>query len=292
MSLPLPADAMPDMIALPGGSFRMGSDRHYPEEAPARDVTVAPFRVARTPTTNRQFAAFVAATGYVTTSERDIDPGEFPELDASQLKAGALVFRPLERVPSHYDWRLWWRYKRGASWRRPEGGRTIFAGRLDHPVVCVSYADAQAYAAWAGLRLPTEIEWEFAARGGASGDYPWGDELAPGGATMANTWSGKFPIAIDKGKAVRTTRVGSFPANDYGLVDVVGNVWEWTSDVFDEAPTKGCCGGEAVDRAYVVKGGSFLCAPDYCARYRPAARQPQTPETAAGHIGFRCAKTW
>lgn len=281
--------AAPDMIALPGGIFRMGSDHHYSEEAPARDVTVAPFRIARTPTTNRQFAAFVTATGYVTTAEREIDPEDFPDVGATRLKPGALVFRPLERVPSSYDWRQWWRYKRGASWRRPEGGGTIFAGRLEHPVVCVSHADAVAYAAWAGLRLPTEAEWEYAARGGAGSDFPWGNELAPHGVAMANTWSGPFPVASDRGKAIRTTRVGSFPANAHGLVDAIGNVWEWTSDEFEDFSSGSCCGGEAGERARVVKGGSFLCAPDYCARYRPAARQPQTVDTAAGNIGFRCA---
>jgi len=265
----------------------MGSDRFYPEEAPARIVEVAPFAIQRAPVTNRQFAAFVADTGYVTEAERAPDPALFPGADPVRLKPGALVFRPLRAVPPSYDWRLWWSYRPGAQWRKPEGDRTVFAGRLDHPVVSVCHSDALAYAEWAGLRLPTEAEWEYAARGGLDdADYAWGDTFDP---DAANIWRGPFPVATDKGKAVRTTPVGRYPANGFGLVDMIGNVWEWTSDQYRDPSAPGCCSPMHGPDALVLKGGSHLCAPEYCMRYRPAARQPQTPDTATTHIGFRCA---
>lgn len=281
----------PEMVRLKGGRFLMGSDRFYPEEAPVREVDVAAFAISCTPVTNRQFVEFIAATGYVTEAERAIDPAAFPDVDPRRLKPGALVFKPLRRAPPAYDWQLWWTYKPGAHWRRPEARKTVQAGRLDHPVVCVSHADASAYAAWAGLRLPTEAEWEYAARGGLSGaDYAWGSEVEPNGKPMANIWRGQFPVDPSGAHRVRTTPIGSFPPNAYGLFDMIGNTWEWTADRFDGSVTEEqCCSGGDAKFAMVVKGGSFLCSPDYCARYRPAARQPQAPDTAAVHIGFRCA---
>lgn len=279
------AAAAEDMVALPAGRFRMGSDRFYPEEAPERDVAVPAFRIDRYPVTNRQFAAFVADTGYVSVAER--------------ARTGALVFRPSREPVATHDWRQWWRLDRAAHWRKPEGKGTVFAGRLDHPVVAVTHEDAAAYAAWAGKRLPSEIEWEYAAWGGREGgDYAWGDTLTPDDQAMANIWQGRFPIVSDNRRRWWTTAVGSYPANGFGLFDVIGNVWEWTRDWYtprgDEA--RSCCGAPpaaALDPASgvanrVVKGGSFLCSPDYCARYRPAARQPQAIDTATCHIGFRC----
>ena len=275
-----------DMVAVPAGRFTMGSDRFYPEEAPTREVSVEAFRIDRHPVTNRQFAAFVADTGYATLAERD--------------RLGALVFTPSrEPLPDH-DWRRWWRLSRDASWRKPEGKTTVHAGRLDHPVVAVAHEDAEAYAAWAGKRLPTEAEWEYAACGGVSGqDYAWGDEFAPDGKALANTWVGRFPVVTSRRQRWGTTPVGDYAANRWGLHDMIGNVWEWTSDWYDLRGERGssCCGAApagAIDPSSgvahrVVKGGSFLCSPDYCARYRPAARQPQAIDTATGHIGFRCA---
>lgn len=282
--------APPGLVRIAGGRFLMGSDRHYPEEGPVREVEVASFAIARTPVTNRQFAEFIAATGYVTEAERAIDPDKFPGVDAKRLKPGALVFKPLRREPPAHDWQLWWHYKPGAYWRRPEARSSVHAGRLDHPVVCVSHGDAKAYAAWRGLRLPTEAEWEYAARGGLAGaDYAWGDELEPAGKRMANIWQGSFPVDPAGPGKIRTTPVGSFSSNGYGLVDMIGNVWEWTADPYDHRSGTSCCLGERESGAMVLKGGSFLCSPFYCARYRPAARQPQSSDTSAMHIGFRCA---
>ena len=268
----------------------MGSDRFYPEEAPVRQVEVAPFAIQRSPVTNREFAAFVRATNYISEAEQPIDPDLYPDVEPSRLKPGALVFRPLSAPPAEYDWRLWWTYKPGACWRKPEGLGTVFAGRLDHPVVCVSHRDATSFGDWAGLRLPTEAEWEFAARGGLrDADYAWGAEFEPDGKPMANTWTGVFPVGRDKGRAVRTTPVGSYPPNGWGLNDVTGNTWEWTTDKF-ESDSEECCSAPPTGPSIVVKGGSFLCSPDYCSRYRPSARQPQSPDTATTHIGFRCCR--
>lgn len=296
------------MVRLAGGTFVMGSDRHYAEEAPARPVTVEPFFIDIRPVSNRDFAAFVAATGYVTLAERTPDPETLPGVDPARLKPGALTFARPRTPPRDLQWPSWWAYTPGAHWRKPEGGPSVFAGRLDHPVVCVAYEDAQAYARWAGKRLPSEAQWEYAARGGLDGaDYAWGDAFMPDGRRLANIWaqngSASFPMDDGPRKRVRTTACGAFPANGHGLYDMIGNVWEWTSDWFtgDHAAVKaGCCHppqtafdpalpGIAIPRR-VVKGGSFLCAPEYCARYRPAARQPQMIDTAAVHIGFRCVK--
>jgi formylglycine-generating enzyme required for sulfatase activity len=299
------------MVWIAGGAFRMGSDHHYPEEAPAHQVSVDGFFIDPAPVTNRQFAAFVAATGYRTVAERALDPAQFPTLAPEKLRAGSMVFRPSRGPVDLRDVRNWWAWKPGAYWRHPEGRGSSIAARLHHPVVHVAFEDAEAYAAWSGKALPSEAEWEFAARGGLDGaEYAWGDEFAPGGRSMANTWQGEFPWRNLRSDGLqRTSPVRSYVPNGYGLFDMIGNVWEWTTDWFsrrhmpDEGKT--CCvpegmrGGSAeasLDPSQpdvriprkVVKGGSFLCAPDYCRRYRPAARHAQMIDTGMSHIGFRC----
>ncbi|WP_418291969.1 formylglycine-generating enzyme family protein [Methylobacterium durans] len=301
------------MVRLPGGVFGMGSDQHYPEEAPVHRVEVDGFWIDRTPVTNAEFRVFVRATGYVTMAERRPDPKDYPGALPHMLQPGSLVFKPPKGPVDLRDWSAWWRFKFGVHWRRPNGPGSSIAGLDEHPVVHVAYADAAAFAAWAGKDLPTEAEWEYAARGGLDGAaYAWGDELTPGGRHMANTWQGAFPHEnrAEDGYE-RTSPVTAFPPNGYGLHDMIGNVWEWTSDFFaprhpGEAP-KACCvpqnprGGredESYDPAQpairiprrVVKGGSHLCAPNYCRRYRPAARHPHPVDTSTSHIGFRCVK--
>jgi formylglycine-generating enzyme len=302
---------LPGMKAIPGGTFVMGSDRHYPEEAPAHQVRVESFLMDSHLVTNRQFGAFVMATKYVTVAERPLDPVAFPDIPKSRLAPGSLVFhKPKHPVPTN-DTRQWWSWKAGAYWRHPEGRGSSVATRLDHPVVHIAFEDAEAYAAWAGKSLPTEAEWEFAARGGLEGaEFVWGEEFAPEGRPMANTWQGIFPsesLLLDGFEG--TSPVGAFPANGYGLFDMAGNVWEWTvdwySDRHPEDAAKPCCvpvnprggGVEAsLDKRQpsvtvprkVVKGGSFLCAPNYCRRYRPAARHAQMIDSGMSHVGFRC----
>lgn len=281
-----------DMVAIPAGRFRMGSDDFYPEERPVRPVAVEAFRIDRFPVTNAHFAEFVAATGYVTVAERPLDPAHYPGADPELLVPGSALFTPPDgpvRLDNHL---AWWTYRPGACWRHPEGPGSDVSDRPDHPVVHVAHEDAAAYARWRGASLPTEPEWEYAARGGLDGTiFAWGDDFTPDGLHMANTWQGAFPHEnrLEDGYA-RTSPVGSFPANGYGLHDMIGNVWEWTADRFDAAPAaKTCCspgGGGAVRR--VIKGGSHLCAPNYCLRYRPAARQPEPEDTSTGHLGFRC----
>lgn len=286
-----------ELVELPGGSFRMGSTQFYPEEAPAHTAIVGALAVERHPVTNDQFAAFVDATGYRTVAEQPLDPALYPGAAPEDLVAGALVFRPTSGPVDLRDWRQWWQWMPGASWRHPFGPSSDLDGRGDHPVVQIAYPDAAAYARWAGRRLPTEAEWEYAARGGATTVYPWGDDAAPDGRLMANTWQGDFPYRNTGARAwVGTSPVGSFPANGFGLVDMIGNVWEWTTTRFSRhhrigEPAKACCtpGGPpdpAVSQA--LKGGSYLCAPEYCHRYRPAARSPQSQDSATTHIGFRC----
>lgn len=303
------------MIALPGGTFTMGSERFYPEEGPARKVRVDPFRIDRAPVTNRAFARFVADTGHVTTAERAPDPKDYPGMLPEMAFAGSAVFHKTAVPVDTGDPSQWWVFSAGADWRHPLGEGSSIEGLDDHPVVHVSHDDAAAYAAWAGKTLPTEAEWEYAARGGLDdADYAWGDELAPGGAMLANYWQGLFPFAnqmLDGWE--RTSPVGTYPPNGFGLVDMIGNVWEWTSDWYTlprsmkGKPSKSCCGGaEANPRGgtraasfdplmremkigrKVLKGGSHLCAENYCQRYRPAARHPQEIESSTSHIGFRC----
>jgi formylglycine-generating enzyme required for sulfatase activity len=279
----------------------MGSERHYPEEAPSSQVAVAGFWIDRTPVTNAQFGAFVAATAYVTLAERVPSPEDYPEAAPELLQPASLVFTPTAGPAPLDDPTAWWRLTLGADWRRPAGPGEA-AATPDHPVVHVAFEDAAAYAAWAGKALPTEAEWEFAARGGLDdADYAWGDVLMPEGRHMANIWVGDFPWrrTATHGFA-RTTPVGLFPPNGYGLVDMIGNVWELTSDLYEphRRPEKApCCGpvasrrpdGQAARRR-VVKGGPHLCAPGYCQRYRPAARQPQADDTSTSHVGFRCIR--
>jgi formylglycine-generating enzyme len=280
-----------DAVEIPAGTFTMGSDRHYPDEAPARTVAVDRFRMARTQVTNAQFAAFADATGYRTVAERPLDPADFPGAPAENLQPGSMVFR---RTAGPVDLRhlsQWWAWTPGASWRHPEGPGSSTVGREDHPVVHVAHEDAVAYAAWAGARLPTEAEWELAARGGLDGAaYVWGEEPEPAGARLANYWHGDFPWRAEPGYGT-TTPVGSFPPNGHDLLDMAGNVWEWTAEWYGGTEQASLDPGQpqfAVSRK-VVKGGSFLCADSYCLRYRPAARRPQMVDTGMSHIGFRCA---
>jgi sulfatase modifying factor 1 len=300
-----------DMVQIPGGTFRMGSDHHYPEEAPEHRVTVAPFWMDRTPVTNRQFRKFVEETGHVTFAEISPDPKDYPGALPHMLKAGSLVFSPPNHPVDLSNFANWWAFKFGANWRRPYGKGSSIRGLDDHPVVHIAYRDAEAYAAWAGKALPTEAEWEFAARGGLdAAEFAWGAEFTPGGRHMANTWQGEFPrqnLAEDGFE--RTSPVEAFPPNGYGLFDMIGNVWEWTTDWYAAKHTadapKACCipenprgGSEAgsYDQCQpqiriprkVVKGGSHLCAPNYCRRYRPAARHAQPIDTSMSHVGFRC----
>jgi len=275
-----------DMILIEGGAFDMGAARFYPEERPVRRVTVEPFRIDPTPVTNATFRRFVDATGYVTLAERPVPDAPLP---------GSAVFTPPAAPVDLADPSAWWRFREGACWHRPLGEGSTLAGLDDHPVVHVAFADALAYSRWAGKTLPTEVQWEFAARGGLEGaDYAWGNVLAPDGLMLANYWQGDFPIEnrmLDGWS--RTSPVGHFPANGYGLHDMIGNVWEWTVDAWTlpgTGPARACCGmrdAGGTDRK-VIKGGSHLCAANYCQRYRPAARHPQPVGETTGHIGFRC----
>jgi formylglycine-generating enzyme len=285
-----------ELVELPGGSFRMGSTQFYPEEAPVHTATVGPFAVERHPVTNAQFAEFVADTGYVTVAEQVPDPALYPGAAPEDLVPGALVFRPTGGPVDLRDWRQWWDWAPGADWRHPFGPASGIEDRLDHPVVQVAYPDAASYARWAGRRLPTEAEWEYAARGGATTMYAWGDDVAPGRQLMANTWQGRFPYRNDGALGwVGTSPVGTFPENGFGLIDMIGNVWEWTTTQFSahhrlDGAIESCCGPTTPDPTVnqTLKGGSHLCAPEYCHRYRPAARSPQSQDTATTHIGFRC----
>lgn len=296
------------MCLVPGGSFTMGSARFYPEEAPVRQARVAAFWMDAAPITNAAFAAFVAATGYATVAEVPPRAEDYPGLLPELAWAGSTVFDNTLPCLDEANPASWWVFRPGACWRHPVGPGSGIEGLERHPVVHVAYADAAAYARWAGKQLPTEAEWEFAARGGLDdADYAWGHELAPGGAMLANYWQGFFPFKNDMLDGwARTSPVRTYPANPYGLHDVIGNVWEWTSDAWSlpGATTSGggCCGGKAVRAAQdpvsagavdaithkVIKGGSHLCADNYCRRYRPAARHPQAVDTGTSHIGFRC----
>ena len=318
------SDVKDDLVWIEAGRFRMGSDAHYPEEAPAHPVAVDGFWIDRSPVTNAAFAAFVAATGYVTRAERPASAADYPGADPWMRLPSSLVYVDPDAPLASHDIRSGWRLVPGADWRHPLGPESNIHALAFHPVVHVAFEDAVAYAAWAGKSLPTEAEWEFAARGGGGADeFAWGDALHPDGRRMANIWgtrearAGWEPtlpgLASGDGvpgpgltRAVRTTPVGAFPANGYGLYDMIGNVWEWTADLYtpDHAhaaagpwPPGGLSGGDrdrSVERARsrfprnVVKGGSHLCSPDHCRRYRPPARQPQSIDTTTSHIGFRC----
>ena len=299
-----------NMIWIPGGAFCMGSDKHYPEEAPAHRVSVDGFWIDRTPVTNRQFKEFIRATGYVTVAEIPPDPKNYPGALPHMLYAGSLVFTPPNHPVDLKNWGEWWSLMKGANWRRPYGPKSNINALDNHPVVHVAFADALAYAKWAGKDLPTEAEWEFAARGGLDGaEFAWGDDFTSGGRHRANTWQGNFPHESCDDGFDRTSPVLTFPANGYGVYDMIGNVWEWTTDWYSQthqadAP-KACCvpenprGGrqeESYDPCQpqikiphkVIKGGSHLCAPNYCRRYRPAARHAEAVDTSTSHVGFRC----
>ncbi|MGE0626281.1 MAG: formylglycine-generating enzyme family protein [Hyphomicrobiaceae bacterium] len=299
------------MILIPGSTYRMGSDDHYPEEAPAHRVIVDSFWIDSTPVTNNQFAVFVAATGYKTFAEFAPKAEDYPGALPHMLKPGSMVFRaPSQRVDTS-DCSLWWQFCFGADWRHPTGPGSSIKSLGDHPVVHVTYDDAQAYAEWSGKSLPTEAEWELAARGGLQdAEFAWGNEFNPRGRQMANTWQGEFPYQnLKLDGYARTSPVRAFPPNGYRVYDMIGNVWEWTSDWFAPKHSaevgKACCiphnpRGPREEQSYdncqpeiriarkVLKGGSHLCAPNYCRRYRPAARHPQPIDTSASHIGFRC----
>ncbi len=299
---------MSDMVRIQGGAFLMGSDEFYPDERPVHERTVDSFLIDRFEVTNEDFAAFVDATGYVTVAERPIDPADIPGIDPADRVPGAMVFTPTAGPVDLGDWRQWWRWVPGAQWRAPRGPGSSIDALMHHPVVQVSFEDAAAYAAWAGKRLPTEAEHEYAARGGHDGwRFAWGDEPYPGGMPQANSWIGRFPWDDRGGHETGTEPVGCYPPNDHGLYDMIGNVWEWTSDYYaprhvppSEAPVDaggrvsllGVASSELGSRTprRVLKGGSHLCSPDYCLRFRPAARSPQADDTATTHIGFRCAR--
>ena len=298
-----------NMVWIPGGEFRMGSDNHYPEEAPAHRVRVNGFWMDKFTVTNLDFARFVEATGYVTLAERPANPEDYPGALPEMLAPSSTMFKkpscPVD-MSNHFNW---WVYVRGANWRNPRGPASTIKKLSDHPVVHVAYEDVEAYCRWAGKELPTEAEWEFAACGGLDGaEYVWGDEFTPDGKHMANTWQGNFPYrnTLDDGYEY-TSPVGSFPANGYGLFDMAGNVWEWTTDWYREhgKMTSPCCTadnprGGTLEESFdprqpsikvarrVTKGGSHLCAPNYCRRYRPAARMSQPVDTSISHLGFRC----
>ncbi len=315
------------MIRIPAGTFLMGSNAFYPEEGPVHEVRVVEFELDPHPVTNAQFAAFVEATGYVTVAERPIDPADYPGIDVSGYSPGGMVFTGTPGPVDLSDWRAWWAWGEGACWRRPFGLDSTIKDKEQHPVVQVSFEDAAAYAEWAGARLPTEAEWEYAARGGNPSDWPfaWGAETRVDDRLMANNWQGRFPYLNTGADGwVGTSPVGTFPENGYGLVDMIGNVWEWTSTYYSERhKVEGgehaqhghaghdhaahdhaghvACGPEDSRRRSMepgsiiarraLKGGSHLCAPEYCLRYRPPARSPQADDTATTHIGFRTARS-
>jgi sulfatase modifying factor 1 len=309
-------DAPEGMRFIPGGRFAMGSDRFYPEEAPVRRISVGDFWMDETPVTNRQFATFVASTRYRTVAEIAPDPRHYPGLTREMAQPGSLVFAPPQAAAPQVGPGDWWSFRFGADWRHPLGLESSIDTLPDHPVVQIAYADAQAYARWADKDLPTEAEWEFAARGGLDGaDYAWGDALEPDGEILANYWHGQFPFDGRPAGTIRTSAVRGYPLNGYGLSDMIGNVWEWTRDWYAvdvqfQIPAKPgakspCCAipdprggtlrhsidpnqpGKPTGRK-VLKGGSHLCADSYCRRYRPAARHPQSLDSATSHIGFRC----
>jgi len=297
------ASAQEGFVTLDGGTFLMGSQEHYREEGPVRKVTVGPFKIKATEVTNAEFAAFIEATGYVTTAERALDPADYPSLPPELLVPGSMVFSPPDAGAGRADAMAWWAYVPGAQWRHPSGPDSSIEGLDHHPVVQVSGEDAAAYAAWAGGRLPTEAEWEFAARGGSQAPAgSWAEPYTPVEGWKANTWQGTFPSGDDADDGYHgTAPVASFPANGYGLHDMTGNVWEHVADwwvpghpkgaqVDPRGPAKALAAQFShpeIGPRTVIKGGSWLCSPGFCMRYRPSARQPQDTGLGTNHIGFR-----
>lgn len=295
------AQAKPNMVKVAGGSYLAGDDRFYPEEQPLTEVAVGDLWVDVHPVTNAQFRRFVKATDYVTVAELAPSAEDFEGARSQDLVPGSLVFTGTTGPVSLDDWSQWWAWVPGADWRHPQGPDSTLHGRELHPVVHVAYEDAAAYAAWASKALPTEAEWEYVARGGLEGaTYAWGEEFMPRGRVMANTWHGRFPWENTSPHGFHgTSPVGKFPPNGYGLQDVTGNVWEWTDTPWTDdrapadTPAPSCCAPVAPtalseeDRR-VTKGGSHLCAPSYCLRYRPAARQGHGVRSSTAHLGFRC----
>ncbi len=307
-----------EMVWIPGGTFIMGTDNpnSMPNERPAHRVIVKEFWMDKYDVTNAQFRKFVEATGYVTTAERKIDweelkkqlPPDTPKPEDELLQPGSLVFTPPNHAVNLADMSGWWTWTPGASWQHPQGPGSNIEGKDNYPVVQVSWDDAQAYAQWAGKRLPTEAEWEYASRGKSENTrYYWGDELKQNGKFMANTFTGTFPYNNTSEDGYEgVAPVGSFPPNDYGLYDMAGNVWQWTADLYNEenhAELSAMSCDRIVDGApmpikaaegevrRVTKGGSFLCNPSYCESYRPTARRGTPYDTGMGHIGFRCVKS-
>jgi formylglycine-generating enzyme required for sulfatase activity len=316
---PSPGAAPKGMVWIPGGEFSMGSadasqmacggPGGMPDARPVHRIQVDGFWMDQTEVTNRQFEAFVTATGYLTVAEHQPQPNEFPNAPPESLVAGSLVFTPAPKPVRLDNYLQWWRYQKGASWRHPEGPESNITGREEYPVVHVAYPDAVAFATWAGKRLPTEAEWEFAARGGFSGKlYAWGDELRPNGKWMANTFQGRFPVqdTADDGFA-GLAPVKSFPPNSYSLYDMAGNVWEWCTDWYRPDYYAYLAGKEAVahnpqgpadslnpeapaERHRVQRGGSFLCTDQYCTRYMIGTRGKGEVNTSSNHVGFRCVR--
>jgi formylglycine-generating enzyme required for sulfatase activity len=312
-----PKPGPPRMVWIPGGEFTMGSDAEsaWPEERPAHRARVDGFWLDRAEVTNAQFRAFVEATHYVTTAEKppvledimsQVPPGTPPPAP-EKLVPGSMVFTPPAGRVDLRDFSQWWTWTPGADWRHPEGPVSSIEGRDDHPVVQVSWDDAVAYARWAGERLPTEAEWEFAARGGLDAKpYTWGDGPPADDRILANIWQGEFPHTNTAADGYGgTAPVGSFPPNGYGLYDMAGNVWEWCADWFDRdlyrrragagpivnpaGPERSSDPSRPFERLRVHRGGSFLCNDSYCSRYRPSARHGNSPDTGMSHLGFRCA---
>jgi len=294
------------MVLVEGGLLRMGSDEFYADERPVHARELGSFWIDPFEVTNEDYIRFVDDTGYVTVAERELDATDFPGVDPAELIPGAMVFTPTPGPVDLRKWRNWWRWQPGAYWREPFGPGSTIADRLRHPVVHVAFEDASAYAAWAGVRLPTEAEHEYAARGGLVGArFAWGEEPFPNGVPQANSWLGHFPY--DNQGVGDSAPVGSYPPNGYGLYDMTGNVWEWTTDYYtprhlrlSDTPVDpgkrenllaaaSAQAGFAIPRR-VLKGGSHLCSPEYCLRFRPAARSPQAEDTGMSHIGFRCAR--
>ncbi|MFV0427609.1 MAG: formylglycine-generating enzyme family protein [Beutenbergiaceae bacterium] len=299
------SDAERDMVTIPAGTLLMGSADFYPDESPVHERPIASFAIDRYQVTNAQYAEFIDATGYRTVAEQPLEPADFPGANPADLVPGSMLFQPTCGPVNLNNWRLWWRWQPGACWRYPLGPGSSYTDWLHHPVVHVAYPDALAYCDWAGLRLPTEAEHEYAARGGGVGrKFAWGNEPYPDGQAQANTWLGRFPY--DNHGVGGTAPVGSYPANGYGLFDMIGNAWEWTSDYYTPihlppgtaldvgsrpnllAHTSAEPGSTIPRR--VLKGGSFLCSPDYCLRFRPAARSPQSEDTGMAHVSFRCVR--